>query len=727
MYIEKVYLRGFGKFNEMTKFQFEPGLNIVIGPNESGKTTLLMAILGVLYGLDDRSESKDKSRLNGWEDEEVYRASLTYVLNDDRRYRIRRDFMENEVIMEEINQDGQSIEIAAKQKKIIALLDEHIGLGQRSLFENTVFVKAGELKALIDEKALKAIRDRLENILTGTEKVPASKAIERLNKKLKEIAGIKKDMGAGGVIGDLINKGKEIGRQIETFKENRDNYKQRLNEKNEIQNILKDKEQELKLTKQIIDDREVRGKKEKEISGLKKEERELADDIEQIKSAQKETATLEKKLTEMKGFSELPENTLEKVAILQETIKEKEEIIEDKKLAVKEEEKRLSKPVFIRPSPILAIFGLLGIFFGVGLAFFAIFFGLKASLVLAIGLSSLSFFSFLAGIISLIIYVIKTKQSQIKPDTSLFENLKEEIEKNQIELNKKIDSLSNLLVKAKVESLDDFQEQYLKFAEINKNLHASKKALNALLKGSKLEDLKAEKEDLITEIAKVKIELEEIPVNELSPEEALERKEKVSQLEKEIELLKKQQNTLEGRLQSHLETVENTIDLEEEAEYLKNKLQDYYRMRDALTIARDIMSEVTRDVQAIAVPDIVTNAGDLFSRITNGRYVDLIMDEDLNISLIRRTGQKKVDLADLSSGTADQLYFALRLSTAKMVCQDKNPPIILDDSFVYFDDKRLERVKDILDEISLSNQIILLSHDQAFADWGGNVTSLSIK
>ena len=64
MKINSVYLNNFKKFKDK-KFEFNPGLNIVFGPNESGKSTLISAILHGLFG-DASSRSKEILNLKSW-------------------------------------------------------------------------------------------------------------------------------------------------------------------------------------------------------------------------------------------------------------------------------------------------------------------------------------------------------------------------------------------------------------------------------------------------------------------------------------------------------------------------------------------------------------------------------------------------------------------------------------------------------------------------------------
>ena len=57
MRLESVTLRGWRRYREERSFRFEPGVNVLHGPNESGKSTLLEALV---RGLFDRHTSKTR-------------------------------------------------------------------------------------------------------------------------------------------------------------------------------------------------------------------------------------------------------------------------------------------------------------------------------------------------------------------------------------------------------------------------------------------------------------------------------------------------------------------------------------------------------------------------------------------------------------------------------------------------------------------------------------------
>lgn len=62
MRIEYLHLDGFGTLADVD-FAFEPGFNLILGPNEAGKSTLQQAILAMLYGFysGGRANSNEKT------------------------------------------------------------------------------------------------------------------------------------------------------------------------------------------------------------------------------------------------------------------------------------------------------------------------------------------------------------------------------------------------------------------------------------------------------------------------------------------------------------------------------------------------------------------------------------------------------------------------------------------------------------------------------------------
>jgi len=103
-------------------------------------------------------------------------------------------------------------------------------------------------------------------------------------------------------------------------------------------------------------------------------------------------------------------------------------------------------------------------------------------------------------------------------------------------------------------------------------------------------------------------------------------------------------------------------------------------------------------------------AGDV-ERITGGRYRQLKVDEtNLRFSVFSPELGDWVDAQrSLSQGTLDQLYLCARLGIVRQVTQPAFPPLILDDPFVTFDEERARRALELLRDVAAEHQIIYLT------------------
>lgn len=76
------------------------------------------------------------------------------------------------------------------------------------------------------------------------------------------------------------------------------------------------------------------------------------------------------------------------------------------------------------------------------------------------------------------------------------------------------------------------------------------------------------------------------------------------------------------------------------------------------------------------------------AELTAGRYNRIDLDEDMKITLYE--GNQPVPLFQLSRGTVEQVYLALRMAVSEVLCEEPMP-ILLDEVFAMYDDERLEQ------------------------------------
>lgn len=93
MRIDQLNINGFGKFNNKM-ISLEPGLNVIYGPNEAGKTTLWNYIIGMMFGIDKaRGIAARKDIHIRYQPLQygIYGGSMD-VTEGDMHYRIQRNF-----------------------------------------------------------------------------------------------------------------------------------------------------------------------------------------------------------------------------------------------------------------------------------------------------------------------------------------------------------------------------------------------------------------------------------------------------------------------------------------------------------------------------------------------------------------------------------------------------------------------------------------------------------
>jgi DNA repair exonuclease SbcCD ATPase subunit len=116
--------------------------------------------------------------------------------------------------------------------------------------------------------------------------------------------------------------------------------------------------------------------------------------------------------------------------------------------------------------------------------------------------------------------------------------------------------------------------------------------------------------------------------------------------------------------------------------------------------------------------------GDL-DRVTGGRYKRVLVDdEDLGIRVYAPELKDWVDVTSLSQGTLDIIYLAARIGLVRLVTGDRRPPLILDDPFVTLDDDRAKRALELLKEISSDFQVIYLTTSSRYDKTADKVTVL---
>jgi DNA repair exonuclease SbcCD ATPase subunit len=740
-------VRGFGKIKDFDT-TLSNGLNVIYGPNESGKSTLMEFIKAMLYGLKGGRASKDgilvaAKRYMPWSSS-AYGGYMNFELDDGSSYRIDRAFDNGTVKLydESFNEITSSF---ADIKDGSSIAQRLIGLNE-SLFERTVYIK--QLGTRIDTSASKDLIDRISNIRqSGAEDISYKRANAALKDALKQQVGTDRSYTRPL---DIINK--RLG-ELNTSK---------IKIKNENKSLLEARIKQEELASQIskLTGKERLFAKLLEFCELKerlKLQQEKNDEIEflneRIRQSQNEINILDKDrvmleqnidnnseyivmLSKQQGSSERGtldlsrQNSENSVKLFQEDVASKkatENFQEnaskqntDKAVVISQRHssRRISRGIqdkiakqkkWIKALYICIIASFVAII-GVGCGAI-VFKAFAAWLTIVPVLMAMAF-------IALRLQINRWGSKLEEQNSKLYdsnEQLKTELNNAQ-----KIDRIFCQQLVSLNDRINNEKTQYEQLIKRLENLNISSKQVeictieNEIDRVSKIVSENRKVVDL--DLSCTEKELFENIIEDNSDRQCL----RITEL-KEFLTAQLQQKKLESAIvETNIKKTENIQKdelLEDEITRLSQQKEQLEQRGEALGIAIKILEEATSDVQKKYIPIMNKVFKSTFSELTAQKYSDIRAGEDLNIMLSDPKTEIVVPVSTLSSGTIDQMYLALRIAIAETVLKtNEGLPFIMDEPFAQYDDKRTDQALSCIYEISKKQQVVFFTCKQREVD-----------
>ena len=126
----------------------------------------------------------------------------------------------------------------------------------------------------------------------------------------------------------------------------------------------------------------------------------------------------------------------------------------------------------------------------------------------------------------------------------------------------------------------------------------------------------------------------------------------------------------------------------EELEEVGREAKELDQQREGVLLAVEKLNEVSQKQQGKLEGALNAKVSEIMKEITGGKYTRFLVEEPLKLSLILEDG-RKVGIEKLSRGTIEQIYFALRMAAGELLYEEEYP-VLLDDTFAYYDDERLK-------------------------------------
>ena len=167
-------------------------------------------------------------------------------------------------------------------------------------------------------------------------------------------------------------------------------------------------------------------------------------------------------------------------------------------------------------------------------------------------------------------------------------------------------------------------------------------------------------------------------------------------------------NKLE-KLLSNNDLVNRQNELESQKQELKMVAQTWASYRSALVLIDEAKKRYEKNRQ----PGVIRAAENLFAQITNGTYSHIIKQIDSEDILVEDAQHKRKGVQEMSRGTLEQLYLAMRFGLIDEYESRSEPlPAVLDDVFVNFDDERDQKLIEVLNQFGQQRQVIVLTCHQ---------------
>ncbi len=234
-----------------------------------------------------------------------------------------------------------------------------------------------------------------------------------------------------------------------------------------------------------------------------------------------------------------------------------------------------------------------------------------------------------------------------------------------------------------------YQEKNLIIEEIEKIKEEYNKQKEEILE--KEEKIKIQERSVEQEIKQEFIEkLEEEIIEDILSTKYENIVEYIGEKEKELTDYKITEKTIEVDNQNILKQLDYLVEIDEKLESLYEKKEELTQLNEMYEMVKTEIEKAYQEMKENITPDFLEELKNILRHVTKEKYSNIYLDSENNLQIEIENG-KYMPIERLSTGTIDLIYLALRLSATKEISEEKMP-IIMDESFSYYDNERMQEI-----------------------------------
>jgi len=692
MLISHLLLKNFGKF-ENFECDFTPGLNLIKGPNEAGKTTLANAITAALF-LDPSEGGKELVGSMRWKSKELPVLEAVFSV-DGRQVRLAKDFKHGSVVLDDLDSTDD----------MEKWLSDNLGISSEEIFKATACINQGEISHI--EESFEVIKDKLESLVTGgREDQAASQTIAKIESRIREISG--EDGISGGKLEQLNVQADEMNHNVERLNKAIAGLKARRADLIQVEMTYKNVRDDLQAKKEKFEKCKKADKVEEFFGKASHEFNEIEVKLADAQESLKKIKSLRDREQGLKSIESKDIKEIEEAEVNLNYLRPKHHELEAERNDAKNEYSayRVGQAYLI-----CAFAGGLGLtisILSILEMFMAVFkpwagYGLLVSMALLV--------------LGIAMAISRNQHRGYLKER--FEKLEAKLNELDAELGRQTAILKSHLGRYASNSVEDLKRNLWQRDDIEKQIVREKEIFDDLLGGATVQELEHRYETLQETLEKVKRDKRDLSQFIVDESDLARQAQINSQYEERIKDLERERTVLRQQIESAEGGAELLASFVERREYLRAKAGRLLHDVAILRLTANCVNEARQNVLVSTLEVLNVRTSEILNRLTSGRYSKVRFDK--SSMKFRIFSEDRGDWIDpeggVSSGTLDQVYLAARLALADIVSEHKNPPVILDDPFANYDEKRLDNAMKVLKEMSADHQILLLTSHGHYDRW----------
>lgn len=686
MILRRLYLRRFLGLAD-TDFEFAPGVNVIVGPNEAGKSTLRTAIRTVLYENPATTSSELRDRFRTWGVTDPPELVLDFQL-DGRGFQLTKNFASRHVKLT----DG--LGRAWEQHKVVQeRLVEVLGLANDKIFDATAHIAQTELERI----HLSSISKELGRIIGGGGEDVAA-AIRRLDAHVKSLERGSKGAAVKepGLLVALERKTGLLRDEAAQLQRNAAEAERARVELGELTATRTAFAAEFAATQSLLERNREILRDEDRLAALKREEALWEQKVRDIEELGRRLTSLDRELEAATASGVPDEGKTWEARALGERLRAREQ---DLGALRQDAETPASGKRSAAPGWGIAVVGILAAAGGLitwpgPLALILVVLGMLAA---AAGVALAFRGSRAVQLAALRAQERERRRAQLEGEVA---HLRE--------------ALAAALAATGCATAAEAEQRLQRYRDLVRERQQAADYLTRRREGSDDETIAERWKTVRRDIFGLEERLR-------APEVAAKRMTPL-----QVQGLERQVREMEQLLtQAQRREMKLTVDLERlatDAEQLAGKEELLAEAEEALAAARR-QDEVCREALAglvearrlaeVPLREVVEKrAGEYLAAATGGRYTRLAVEQEtLKLSVWSPEAGDWVEAAEphLSRGTVDLVYLAARLALVTVLTGGKHPPLLFDDPFITFDDHRRSGALALLRELSREYQVFLFT------------------